>query len=96
MVVQVSADVQSDAAHQPAVVADISRHGCRVSGFGGRVTVGAPVTLRPAGLEAVTAWVRWTEGRDVGLEFARPLTAPAFDYLAQRHGVSVEFPGLAA
>jgi len=78
------------------MLVDISSHGCRVTGFTGSPTLGAPISLRPAGLPAMTAWVRWSMAGEVGLEFARPLPAPVVDRLAAAHAVPVEFDNLAA
>ncbi len=66
-----------------------------MTGFAGAANVGAPISVRPAGLPAMTAWVRWAVGSEVGLEFARPLPAMVVDQLAAAHAVSVEFDTLA-
>lgn len=94
MVVQVPADVQQSDGARAAMVADISPHGCRVVDSAGPVTMGAPVTVRPAGLDALTAWVRWADEGEIGLEFARPLGKAALEYLVRRHAVPVDFPDL--
>lgn len=74
------------------VIVDVSAHGCHVTGFHGDLTIGAPTGVRLAGLGPFTAWVRWVQDGEVGLEFAMALPQPLVARLAMMQSVPVHFP----
>jgi len=62
---------------------NVSASGCRIEMLE-ECQVGEDVVTRLPDLEALAARVCWTTGRDVGLEFARPIHPAVFDALLER------------
>jgi hypothetical protein len=67
------------------VVADISRHGCRIESQALTMHQGDLVVVTPAGLEGLCGTVRWVENHTAGIEFATPLYGPVVDHLVREH-----------
>lgn len=47
--------------------------------------IGAHVTIRPQGIEALPGVVRWIRGNLVGIEFDTALYEPVVDHLTRLH-----------
>jgi hypothetical protein len=43
-----------------------------------------PLRIRIAGLEVLTAQIRWQQGKAVGCEFAEPLHVAVFDHIVRQ------------
>ncbi|MDT0507471.1 hypothetical protein [Novosphingobium sp. MMS21-SN21R] len=87
----VRADIVPAVAGEGPSLLDISAHGCRVAGYAGSQSIGAPVKIVLGGLARITTWLRWAENGEAGLEFARPLSDEFVDRLSAAGGVRVEF-----
>ena len=74
---------RSGQSHYRVNVHDISAEGCRME-FVERPRLDETVWVKFDGLDAVESSVCWIKGHDVGIEFARPIHAAAFDVLVQR------------
>ena len=57
----------------PAIIRDISAHGCSIAGNADWMKPGGFLYLRPHGEAAVTGIVRWIREGAAGIEFVRPL-----------------------
>lgn len=71
------------------VISDLSTGGCRYESSALLLNPGDPVVVRPQGLEGMCGYVRWVEGRALGIEFATPLYGPVVAYLHRQHGHSL-------
>jgi hypothetical protein len=75
-IVEVSAQVRSSHGDETAMtIANISVHGCYISGTAPWLRLGGFVTVSLASGEAMTAIVRWVRGESAGLEFLREVPA---------------------
>lgn len=66
-------------------VIDISEHGCRIELDVGAAQPGQFVTIKLEGFESWSGVVRWLEGTQIGVEFARGLHPAVVDHLARTH-----------
>ena len=66
-------------------VDNFSRHGCGLS-FVDEPTLDERVSLKFEGLELLGATVCWVRGRQVGLEFEKPLAEAVFQHLVDKLG----------
>lgn len=66
-------------------VSDITAQGCCITTRGIMFLVGARVSIKPKGLEALSGVIRWIEGHRAGVEFDAPLYAPIVDHLVKQH-----------
>lgn len=66
-------------------ISDISPQGCCIRTDTVLFRVGSHVVIRPAGLEALGARVRWVAGDCAGVEFDRAIYPPVIDHLVRMH-----------
>lgn len=69
--------------HYMANVYDVSPEGCRLE-FVERPRLDETVWIKFDGLDAIQSTVCWTEGFEVGVEYARPIHPAVFDVLIAR------------
>ena len=62
---------------------DVSSHGCKVE-FVERPAVEEAVWIKFQGMEPLESRVCWVDGRNAGLQFARPIHPAVFDLVAER------------
>lgn len=67
------------------LIADLSRHGCRLVSGNFHLSAGQTILLRPQGLESLAAVVRWSLDGAVGVEFETPLHPAVVDHLCRLH-----------
>ncbi len=76
------------------LIADLSRHGCRITAAGLRLAVGQRIVIKPRGLEGLTGTIRWWTGQYGGVQFDFPLHPAVVDHLCRLHpddAVTIEF-----
>jgi hypothetical protein len=67
-------------------------HGCRIDGFTGTVTTGAPIVVRLEQQLHLVAWVRWQAEGSIGIEFSRPLPPSMLQNIAVWQVRALEMP----
>lgn len=72
--------------HDRGVISDLSTGGCRFESTGLLLSPGDPVVVRPQGMEGICGYVRWIEGRALGIAFDEPLYGPVVEHLHRQHG----------
>src|SRR4030081_2696287 len=72
-----------------SVLADISPHGCRITGPDLALAPGDHVIIRTASLLGAAGTVRWAEGGNVGVEFDQALGRAVMDHFLRNAAAGV-------
>lgn len=82
-----SIDVAARIERSPTTLhlSDLSCRGCRIVSHARFLTVGARITIRPAGMEGLIGTVRWSDVDSAGMEFDYPLHPAVADHLCRQH-----------